>query len=265
MSNLLDYLEKPTKPVSKFIEWSGSEGRFKYYNKEKNENIVMDEPLYFIIIEKVNAITGFSKEKQCGIYSNEIANISKDILNVCYFKGGLQVSGLYKDKKGEIMSMGGKFENVIYSTLFIKDKEPEIVAFKLFGSALNSYIDAKLQINGSIIKVQQNPEKQKNGAVYYFIPEFTVFGNNVKWLDIAKKHAQILKEYREQYANYQRNVAESITSQVEREMMATQENTTLNDINEEIKNRNKLPLIDLDTKEVSENDPFGENENNLPF
>jgi hypothetical protein len=261
--NLLDYMEKPVNPATKFIEWSGSTGTWHYFDKELKQSIKMPEKMAFIILEKMSAITGYNRDKGCGIYSNEVSNISTEILNVCLFKGGLYESGFYKDISGDIAKLGGKFMNVVYGALINKEaKTTELVAFKIFGSALSSFIAAKPKITGNIVTVETNPETKKNGATIFFEPIFKEYSAKNEYLEQAKVLAQILKDYRVKYSEYQKSKSQQvqdIEDVVSKEMLAT--NTDLNEINEEIKNKTKVNFLDLEEKEF----PDENNEEFLPF
>ena len=64
-----------SNPASKFIEFKGDTGKWRYWDKTKGEdgeNVEVKLPVYFIILDELSTIKGWNKEHKCGIYSNEI-------------------------------------------------------------------------------------------------------------------------------------------------------------------------------------------------
>ena len=170
-------LSNPTEknPATKFIDWSGSVGKFKYYDKEKGENgenIFFENPIYIIPLDELSAIKGFDKVNGCGYYSNEIKYLDKEILFVKSFKGGKIATGLYKDLK---LPAGCKFGKSIYAAMITGDKtktELELVNFQMVGSALGSWIDAKVSVDsGNVVILSPSMEVLTNGNTEYFAPK----------------------------------------------------------------------------------------------
>lgn len=116
------------------------DGYFKYYDREKKEDVKLPMPFRFIPLEVLSTIKGFNNEFKCGIVSNEVKYIAKEPLEVKTWKGGLSVKGLYKDIKGEIDAIGGKYGNSVYVGFFIDDKL-EIANIQIHGAALSPFIE----------------------------------------------------------------------------------------------------------------------------
>ena len=86
------WLNRPTKtntnPALKFLEWSSKYKCFKYYDKEKGENVKVELPLKFVILEHYHTVKGWNDASESGIYSNEVLFLSSEELEVKAFKGG---------------------------------------------------------------------------------------------------------------------------------------------------------------------------------
>ena len=188
-------------PAKKFIEWSGSKGKFYYYDKEKNENVYFEDTIYIVPLDELSTIKGYHDQSKSGIYSNEVKNISKEKLVVKAFKGGLIASGLYSEIKGQLE--GGKFAKSVYAVMISGNKENtslEIVNFQIHGSAMGSWIDAKINVDsGDVISLSPSTEELKKGTTVYFSPGIKKYK---KRDDILEKCISMDKELQDYLAGY---------------------------------------------------------------
>jgi len=167
---------RQVNPASKFIEWSGSRGKFCFYDKTReanDKNVYFDKPIFIVPLDELSTIKGFHKQSTSGIYSNEVKNISKDILIVKAFKGGSIVTGTYNEIKGSLE--GGKYAKSVYAVMITGDKDDttlELVNISFVGSSLNAFIDAKINIDrGCIVSLSPSTDELKNGTTTYFAPQ----------------------------------------------------------------------------------------------
>jgi hypothetical protein len=188
-------------PATKFIDWKGSEGYFKYYNKETKEDIRLESPLYIIVLDQLSTITGYSDEMQSGIWSNEVRLTAKEEFFV-KTKQGVQAKGLYQTIKPQIVQMGGKYAKSVYAVLISGDKENtklDLVNFKFYGSSLSPFIEAKIGDTGEVILLEQNPEIKKKGATKYYEPKITKLQKREDILEKAINLDKELQEYLQAY------------------------------------------------------------------
>jgi hypothetical protein len=163
---------KLQNPATKFIEFKGDKGIFQYFDKEKGENgenVEMQMPFYFIVLDELSTITGYNNENECGIYSNEIHSLADEILKVKTFKGGISLVGKYADIKNDIKAIGGKFTKSIYAMLL--GKPNTFVHFKFSGAAFSSWLEKKIDLQKAAVLVNETAQGQ-NGAVKYTYPIF---------------------------------------------------------------------------------------------
>lgn len=129
-------------PIRKYVRYSGGTGLFSYYDKEKSENVEL-ENLDVIILDVRSSITGFNEKNKSTITSNIILDTKKEKLKVVAFAGKKPsdvAEGLYADIKSQVAAVGGKFTaNILCLADF--GKGWEITNIQFSGVALNSWID----------------------------------------------------------------------------------------------------------------------------
>jgi hypothetical protein len=187
-------LSNPTQknPASKFIEWAGSKGQFKYYDKNKEENVFFEDPIYIIPLDDLSCIKGYDDANNCGYYSNEVKYLDKQKLYVKSFKGGTTAEGIYKDLK---LPSGCKFTKSIYAAMITGNKDNislELVNFQINGSAIGNWIDAKIKVDsGEVVILKPSTVELTKGTTTYFAPEII---KSKKRDDILQKCIDMDKE-----------------------------------------------------------------------
>lgn len=193
---------RQTNPAKKFIDWSGSKGMFKYYDKEKEENVFFENDIYIIPLDDLNTIRGFDSENSCGYYSNEVKYLDKEEMFVKSFKGGQIAKGLYNNLK---LPAGCKFSKSVYAALITGDKnntQIELVNFQFSGSAIGSWIDAKIKVDsGEIVKLSPSAVKLTKGTTEYFAPEILRIGMRKDILNKCIEMDKDLQVYLKAYLN----------------------------------------------------------------
>lgn len=131
-----------SNPIRKYVNFSGTEGVFKYWDKDKKENVVL-ESIEVTVLDVRNSISGYCEAESCGITSNLVGNTSKEDLTVSLIQEGKlkQIAkGLYKDIKNEVVKYGGKFTNNILCLADLGEGE-EVINIQLSGVGLTSWIE----------------------------------------------------------------------------------------------------------------------------
>jgi len=181
-------------PCTKFIDYHGDDGTFTYYDKESEEKVQIDTPIYFAVLDELSTITGFNEKHGCGIYSNEVNSLTHEILRVKTFKGGESVIGLYKDIKDNIKAMGGKFTKSVYALLIHEDQSTEFVNFKFKGAAFSAWLDKKFNPLNFIVGISEFAEEKKGKNVYQ-VPVFKPFKSNAELDKAAMQQDKLFQEY----------------------------------------------------------------------
>lgn len=200
----MSWLQRPEKkhsnPATKFLEWSSNDKCFKYYDKEKKDNVLLPLPFKFVILEHYHTVKGWNDASESGIYSNEVYGISKETMSVKSFKGGKIAEGLYKDIKTQVNSAGGKYHRSIYAVT----NELEIVNISIKGSAVSSYSDFIQEIGDynfdkNWIAVT-GAQDGKKGSIKYSTPIFEK-ADAIKDPTKIAPFAEMLQSYMLEYNN----------------------------------------------------------------
>jgi DNA-binding transcriptional regulator of glucitol operon len=188
---------KLKNPCSKFIEYSGDSGKFHYYDKDEEKKIPVKTPIYFVVLDELSTITGFNEKHKSGIFSNEVHS-TIEVLRVRTFKGGVSITGKYKEISDEVKAIGGKFTKSVYCMLVGKNVVPELVNFKFKGSAFNGWLDKKFDVYSYVVGIVDF-EKATKGKTEYLVPVFKPFKLTDEILEDAKKLDVVLQKYLTEY------------------------------------------------------------------
>ncbi len=132
-SNSTEMTENPT---TRFFQWSGKTGKVTYWDKELSKDIEVKLPFMFLVLDELHTIKGFSESEEKGISSNEVRDISKDVLNVKVGKNTIE-KGLYSAIKDSIKAKGGKYAKATYIAYRDDNGKLSIGKFTFTGSSLS--------------------------------------------------------------------------------------------------------------------------------
>lgn len=159
-------------PANRFFQWGGGKGEISYYDKEKEENIIVPFPFTFLVLDELNGVTGFSEKDHSGIWSNDVRDMRKEQL-IVRSKGGIIAQGLYGDIKDSIKAAGGKYTKQIYIAYRDESNELVIGHFKASGAALTAWIEFNQKFDVyKAATVITGAKQAKKGATVYYVPEF---------------------------------------------------------------------------------------------
>jgi len=191
---------KLQNPCQKFIDIKSDKGQLVYWDKENERQVEIPLPIHFIVLDELSTITGYNKKHDCGLYSNEVHNITSEILKVKTFKGGESVTGLYQDIKFEVNSLGGKYTKSVYAML-VQKGNTEMVNFKFKGAAFSAWVDKKINTDQFIVAITGFKD-ETNGNTDYKVPIFKAFKLtnelNKQAIEMDKILQVYLKEYKAQ-------------------------------------------------------------------
>jgi hypothetical protein len=188
-SNPIDEVKNPSK---RFYEWNGESACFKYYDKEKEEKVEVPLPFTFMVLDQLSTVKGWNDASESGIFSNEVRNLKKEVINVRAFKGGNIASGLYAEIKDRVKAEGGKFTSSVYIAVKNEDGKLEIANLQLSGAAVNAWMDFKKRVESiysGAVTVKGFTEGKK-GSVTFKMPEF----KQVKITPETDAEAKVLDE-----------------------------------------------------------------------
>ena len=167
-------------PAVRFIDWDSEKGQFKYWDKDKKENVEMELPVKFYVLDELTTIKGFSDKHQGGMWSNEVKYLDSPKLKVAgKGKDGKMFNvaeGLYSDIKDAVVASGGKYTRSLYVAMLDEKDEYQIFNFQLKGAAFSGWLDFCKDKKGSIMTdliICNDFKREKKGATKYTIPVFS--------------------------------------------------------------------------------------------
>jgi len=166
-------LSNPTandpNPATRWFEWNGGKGVVRYYDKAAKENVTIDEPFTFVLLDELSSIGGWHEPSKSGIFSNAIYDTTQDALVVKAFKGGTLAEGLYRSIKDRVVAAGGYFTAVKYIAYKGDDGEFQIGAIKLKGSGLGAWMDFSKgkKLYEMAIRIDGSTEKTTGGVLFH--------------------------------------------------------------------------------------------------
>jgi len=169
-----------------YFEWNGGEGGFKYYDKEKKEQIKVGYPFTFLVLDTCVTLKGYNEPENKGYWSNEVKakDMSKAIFTV-RSKSGVEMVGTYKDCKAAMSSKGLDYVQSVY-VLYKHNGEDIIANLKLKGAAISPWIEfCKSNDIYKIAVTVGGHTEEKKGRVTYFAPVYKAV-NKIKEETAAK-------------------------------------------------------------------------------
>lgn len=197
-----------TNPAVANIKWVGSEGLISIWDKETREDNRIKPPFSFIVLDILSCVTGYSDADKQGLYSNEVRNTKTDKLYVRLNDGTNLESGLYS----ELTHNSIKYCASVY-VAFYYDDELVIGSFRMYGSALNAWIEfrkRRKKIYEGGVKISA-AKAAKKGATKYFVPVFEVIEIDEKTSTAADELDRQLQEYLTQSLSYKPKQTETQT------------------------------------------------------
>ena len=173
------FTQPQTNPAQKFIDWKSNDKAFSYYDKESKENVSINLPFKFLVLDELHTVKGWNDSLKGQIVSNEVKFISKEVLKVKTFHKDANgkniktdmIDGIYSEVKEKIKSSGAHYVKSVYIML----EDGSIANLQLKGAACQAYGDftakTRSRLSDEWVEVA-NATDGKKGAVKYTTPEF---------------------------------------------------------------------------------------------
>lgn len=173
--------ESSPNPAKIFVEWKSKNEKFSYYlkaeKKEDSKDVLLPMPFNFIPLFIASTVKGYNHKKTKTFISNEIENLSTDILTVYSYNSvtkekKMEYSGLYSDIK-DGFDQNIKFTSSIYAA--VKDKKGvlSLINIQLNGAGLHHWF--KFSKDNDIWKnaiSAYGTTDERNGTVDYKAPTY---------------------------------------------------------------------------------------------
>lgn len=196
--------EQLVNPAARFYEWSGSNGNFKYYDKELKQNVDVPLPFTFLVLDTCATVKGFNDANQGGYWSNEVKDIRKDLITV-RSKKGLEMTGTWEQIKAKMAADGVEYCQSVYIGIKMDGKNLGLANIQMRGSALSSWIEfCKTNKIMECAVTVKSATPAKKGATKYFEPKFEAVKikeeTNLEAIELDKTLQEYLKAYFERNA-----------------------------------------------------------------
>lgn len=169
-----EFVTVTEKPAEKYLEWASEQGKFKYYDKDKKENILIDIPRFMVLMQ-FHTVKGWHDSSQSAIYANEVKLIGTQEMEVKAFKGGVIAKGVYKEIKDRIVQAGGHYVKSVY----IMIESGEVWNLQLKGAVVQEWGDVfnkcQQRFADEWVKLDK-VDTRKKGRVTYTVPVFKFDG-----------------------------------------------------------------------------------------
>lgn len=158
------------------MEWSGSDGVLRYYDKATKQNVDVGNNFTFIVLDQLASIMGWNDASESGIYSNEVKDTRSQPLTVKAFKGGVLAEGLYANIRNRIKDAGGHFTACLY-VAFKNDGQLVMGCVQLKGAALSDWMDFSKEHGKEVFQKAVaiiGAKEGKKGSIKFKTPIFTL-------------------------------------------------------------------------------------------
>lgn len=167
-------------PATRFFDWAGGEGKLVYYDRDKKENVEVERPFRFLVLDEVATVGGGydDGDKYIGYWSNAIrprmAKQSEfNVRATINDKTRTMFKGLWADVKANLT--GAKYVKGMYIAFFDGD-ELSIGYLKIRGAALTAWLEFTKDhrdIYAGAFTLTEETEKKKKGTNTYYEPVFS--------------------------------------------------------------------------------------------
>lgn len=163
--------DQSPNPAKRWLEWSGSEGNLRYYDKEIQKRVTVDLPFQFVLLDRLAVVRGWHDASESGIYSNEVRKTIDEPFTVRAFKmKEIIAHGFYAEIKDKIKAVGGKFNINLYIAFLDEGDEFSIGSLMLHGAPMSAWIEFEKAHRAELfrkgVKISSFEEGKKGGVTF---------------------------------------------------------------------------------------------------
>ncbi len=227
--------ETISNPCNKWFKWKGSTGAVAYYDKLTKQDVEVQLPFTFLLLDVLSTIKGYDEGSKQSIWSNEVRDIKSSILTV---KSGSEVliSGNYATVREKAIAAGGGYAASCYIAFFDENKKLQIGNMTMTGSSLGGGVHKPADKNMKDIEVGAWIEFTKNfkneiykkaivvskderictqGATKFYCPKFSLKDVSEETDKAAIELNNELQKYLETYLKIEAKPIEAVAPSTE--------------------------------------------------
>lgn len=180
------------------MEWDGSNGNLRYYDKQTKQNVPVDDGFTFLLLDQLATVKGWHDASDSGIFSNEVRDTKSETLVVKAFKANaILAEGFYANIRDRVAAIGGNYVANCY-VAFKDGGELKIGSVQFKGAALNAWVDFrnehKNEVFSKAIQIKGFTEGKK-GKITFRTPVFHVKDITPETNDAATELDRGLQSY----------------------------------------------------------------------
>ena len=164
-------------PSSRWFRWDGAEGHFSYWDREAKEEVDLENPVSFVLLDTTSTVAGWHERSKSGIYSNEVRDTRTEPLVVKAKAGGVLGCGVYKEIREQIVAHGAHFVTNAYVGYVGEDGALALGVVQFKGAALNAWVEFcsknRKAVYEKAFKVT-GALQGKKGKIVFFTPTLAV-------------------------------------------------------------------------------------------
>jgi hypothetical protein len=267
--------ETISNPCNKWFKWKGSTGAVAYYDKLTKQDVEVQLPFTFLLLDVLSTIKGYDEGSKQSIWSNEVRDIKSSILTV---KSGSEVliSGNYATVREKAIAAGGGYAASCYIAFFDENKKLQIGNMTMTGSSLGGGVHKPADKNMKDIEVGAWIEFTKNfkneiykkaivvskderictqGATKFYCPKFSLKDVSEETDKAAIELNNELQKYLETYLKIEEKPIEAVAP-------STEAAPTISKEEQFEKNSEDKPF---DAPSINESTSTVDDSNDLPF
>lgn len=204
-------------PAVYWFEWNGTDGNFRYWDKELNEGeggrVEVPNGFSFILLDQTASVTGYSEKLEKGIFSNEVRDTRTERFTVKVHKSNQTLAeGIYSDIKERIQVNGGKFTANCY-VAFKHNKKLMIGVVQMRGASITPWFEFVKENRKGIYEkaiIVKSTTQEKKGRNEYLAPVFELLeiseATNKEAIALDGQVQEFLKSY------FQRRQVDKVSS-----------------------------------------------------
>lgn len=219
---------KDSNPSTKWLQWKSTQKRLCYFDKELKEDVFIDGPIKFVLLNQYSTIKGWSDPIGAPIWSNEVFAVGQEPVTVMItepkdFTGAKKdlfvAEGLWNKIKPEALVKGAVYYKSIY--VMLEDGSIANISIKAsangewskfckeFGGGFDNpnFDDKWLEITG--------PDNRKKGSINYSVPVFALGKKLTASQDkMANEASEILSQYMHKYLSRNQEDAKEVIPEI---------------------------------------------------
>lgn len=194
---------KTLHPSTRWFEWNGETGSFRYYDKEKKENVDIGTKFQFLVLDELATVRGYSDKLKTSFRSNEVRDTTTQPFTVRTFSEQQKnfATGFWREIKDRVVAAGGRFTANIYIAFKVGGKL-QIGCIQLSGAALSVWLEFKRQNRDAVYEKAVSTTGMTEGKKGKIVFQTPIFALGECTAETAKEAYKLDQELQKHFKDY---------------------------------------------------------------